>query len=396
MEGKNIVKNKEVTSSSSKFPLNYDCMYELFKRLDGIDACMNLAESCDELQTIADWTFKTKFNKVTIDFGTLVDIDRLLYHVGPFVQSLTLKLFNKSRYTDGDLAKIRKACVELKSLTIIGFERNQFNEYPFGGACDDYKLESLTLAHCKFAYDEDIFKNITTLKSLNMVCCLGVSNNAMKKCFTNNQEINSYVCAAGSMPSFELLQLLPNLERLGWCKQDSKTFDPSILSKLKSLRSLLLHCNNENVNNVLTELGTRKDIQELELTKVVVDENTFELVKSLNKLRRLRITTSRKYVFTSSNEFPSSLETLKLDGFHLSERRVISLITTQESLGNINLANCVLSTKREFSSMADLIVQKCNVGQRKVSLTLNKFGELSTKVSKFGAFVKTQLNALLI
>lgn len=39
MEVANNLKNE----SMDKFPLNYDCMFALFKRL-GIDECMSLAE----------------------------------------------------------------------------------------------------------------------------------------------------------------------------------------------------------------------------------------------------------------------------------------------------------------------------------------------------------------
>ncbi len=380
MEGKTIVENEVSTSSSQKFPLNYDCMYELFKRLDGIDECMNLAESCDGLQVVADWIFKTKFNKIAIDFKTCDDIDRLLYHVGPFVRSLELKLFYKFQYTNGDLTKIWETCKELKNFTLIGFEQKKFNEHPLGSACDGYKLESLTLAHCSFTYGEDIFKSITTLKSLNIVNCSGVSNVAMKNCLMNNQEINSFLCDSQTLKYNELLPLLPNLERVA-LHHNRSNFDSSLLLKLKSLRSLTLHCNNENVNDVLTDLAKRKDIEELELTNVVINANTFDLVKSLSKLRLLSITTTRKHALTSSIDFPSSLETLKLGGFQLSERRIVSLITNQEKLRNVNLANCAVITKRGFDSMADVILRKCSIGQRKVSLTLNSFGERLPKVS---------------
>lgn len=377
MEAKNI--SECGLAAASRFPLNFDCVYEIFHRL-GIDECMNLAEAYDGMQSVADWIFKTKFNKITIDFEKRMDIDRILYHIGPFVQSLKLVLFDKFWYTEEDLFKIQETCTELKCLELMGFDGRDVEENPFNGVSDN--LEVLTLFHCYLAEDDDFFNGFTNLKSLNIVGCTGISNIALQKCFQNNQRITSFVCDNQNLNYSELLQLLPNLEQLG-LHYDSRRMDLSVLSILKSpIRSLTLHCHNGNVNvnNLVSELAFKKDLEELELNNVFADGNTFEIIKSFRQLQRLAITT-RSCKFTSTNELPHKLKTLKLGGFHISQRQIVSLIEQRKHLENIHIAESILTTKRGFNSMANSM-RKCNLFEnRKVNLILTTSGDKSSKVN---------------
>lgn len=58
------------------FPLNLDCVFEVFKRLEN-DDCMNLAEAYDGVQSVADWIYKWKFNDVDILYDESNDMDRI-------------------------------------------------------------------------------------------------------------------------------------------------------------------------------------------------------------------------------------------------------------------------------------------------------------------------------
>lgn len=375
MEAKNLLDNG---STALSFPLNYDCMFALFQRLR-MEECMNLAEAYEGLQSVADWTFKTKFNNVTINFDKSIDINRFLYHVGPFVKTLELMLFHKFRYTEEDLVKIQEQCTELKNLTLRGFERSDVKYNPF---CSAHKLESLTLGYCSLAEDDDFFNRFTNLKSLNIVGCKKISNIAMRKCFENNQGITSFASMTQNLMYSELLHLLPNLERLG-LHYDSTSMDLSFLSKLPSLRALTLRCTNGdvNLNAILSDLAMNTDLEELELNNVSIDEKTFKIIKSFGKLKQLVVTT-HKYTFTSSNELPCNLKTLKLGGFNISQRQLVMLITQQEHLQNINLADCRLMTRMGFNSIADSIVRTCNLDEnRKVNLILTTSKDRSPKVS---------------
>lgn len=98
-------------------------LHELFQRL-GIEECMNVAEAYNGLQSVADWMFNVKFNKVTVNFDKRMDIDRIFYHIGPFVQSLKLLLFHNIWYTLEELLKIQGSCTQMKSLYLMGFAQS--------------------------------------------------------------------------------------------------------------------------------------------------------------------------------------------------------------------------------------------------------------------------------
>jgi hypothetical protein len=128
-------------------------------------------------------------------------------------------------------------------------------------------------------------------------------------------------------------------------------------------------------------LAKKNDLVELEINNVTVDGKTIEIIKTFRKLQLLVVST-RNCKFTSPNELPLKLTTLKLKGFHISQRQVVSLIKQREHLEKVLLADCILNSKKSFHSIADSIVQGCNLKQnRKVNLILTTSGEKSSKVS---------------
>lgn len=342
MEAKQNLKNG---STDSRFPLNLDCVIQLFKRLE-LEDCVNLAEAYEGLKSAADFIFKTKFKKVTFSFDKCIDIDRILYHVGPYVQSLQLELLDEFQYKKEDMKKIRESlieaqstCKELKSLKIM---RSQQCRYPF----------------------------------------CGVNNIAINKCFENYEGITSFFCDAPTLIYPQLLRRLPNLKRLG-LHYDSRLTDLGFLTELNSLRSLTLHFHNVSVNNnsLLSELAIKNDLEELELYNMFVDEKTFDIIKLFRKLQLLTITSPQgRYML--SNEFPLQLKTLKLGGFRICQRQIVSLIEQRKHLGNVHLADCIMNTTRDFNSIANSIGQKVrNLDGRKVKMTLASSGDNSSKVN---------------
>lgn len=341
---------------------------------------MNLAESFDGLQCIADWTFKTKFNKIQMDFES--PIDRILRHAGPFARSLELMLVHKTYYSIENLIKIQETCRQLKALKLSGFQHNDLEDQSLingnSGFVDE--VEVLSLEYCCFSSDDPFFTRFTNLTSFNMLGS-GITYNALKKCLRNNPGIRSFVSDIQTPKYLELLLSLPNLERLS-LHHSSRMLGSSILLRLQSLRSVALYCNNEYINDTLDEFASKKDLVELELNNVKVSSNTFEMLKTFSNLQRLAITT-RSYVLTSSNALPMSVKTLKLSGFqHLSVRRIVSLIMLHKNLENIHFANCTISKNRDIASIANIIVRKCNleVEQRKLDLTLTSTSWEESKV----------------
>lgn len=382
MEAKHISENE---STAASFPLNYDCLVQLFKRMD-LEECMNMAEAYEELQCAADFVYKTKFNKLSINFDVCINIDRILYHVGPYVQSLELQLLggcsyaaDKMKVIQENLLKIQATCKELKSLKIIGFEGCR---YPFCGAADTF--EELTLSYCHLEKDDDFFNNLNclNLKSLKIMNCTDVSDIAIEQCFLNNQGIKSFVCDSPSLMYRHLLRRLPNLERVE-LRYDSRLMNLSFVTRLNSLRSLTLHCENgnENNNSILSELATISGLEELQLYNAVVDGKTFEILKTFRNLQLLTVT-SPTGRFIMSHELPLQLKTLKLGGFRSSQRQIVLLISQREHLKNIHLADCILNTKRDFNSIANSIGQQVrNLDGRKVNMTMTTSSDKSSKVN---------------
>lgn len=157
----------------------------------------------------------------------------------------------------------------------------------------------------------------------------------------------------------------------------------SFLTRLNSLHSLTLHCENGNVdhNSILSELATMSGLEELQLYNAFVDAKTFETLKSFRNLQLLTVTSSTGR-FIMSNELPLQLKTLKLAGFHVSQRQIVLLISQREHLKNINLADCILNTKRDFNAIANSIGQQVrNSVCAKVNMTMTTSNDKSPKVN---------------
>lgn len=371
------VLGKESTTKTT-FPLNYDCLFEVFQWL-GLQECMNLAEAYDGLQWIADWFFKRKFNKFTFDFED--PIHRVLYHAGPSMKSLTL-ILDKFSFTESDLIEIRDTCKQLQCLTLNGFDRKTATNKPFGNATDTMKV--LTLNNCSIANDVDFFGVTENLKCLNLVRCRDMKNIAVKKCFEKNIGIESFSCDNQFHFFPQLLHLLPNLKKLSLVYH-SRHMKLDSLSKLQSLRHLTLHCFDENVNDILTDLRKNNILEELVLNDVAVDGNTFGLIKSFHNLRLLVVTAHN--IELPSLALPAKLNTLKLGGFHIVDVDISTLVKQLAYLTDLQLDNCGLDRNgyliSDFDSMADLIVEELNEhADRQLNISITSFVDNSLEVSR--------------
>lgn len=359
-------------NTTAKFPVNYDCAFEMFERL-GFNECMNLAEAYDELQCVADRIYKRKFNKFTFDFTE--PIDRILYHAGPSVKSLTL-ILNKTNVKATDLIKISDTCKQLQRLTLKGFHREIIGNNPFASVIDN--LEVLSLQNCCLADDEDFFGDSKNLKSLNLLGCRGVQNITLKNCFEKNEGITSFTCDTPQLFYPRLLLLLPKLERVS-LRYSSRHMHLNMLSKLQSLRHLTLRCWDENVNDILADLAKTNILEELVLIDVAVDADTFAIIKAFKNLQLLVVTT-HNCEFPSSDALPTSLKTLRLGGFSIADHIISPLVKRLTNLEDFHLSNCELERSgysiTDFDSMADLVLDELNGhNDRQLDMILTSFFE---------------------
>lgn len=368
MEVKQIL---DKITTTEKFPLNYDCVYYVFQWLD-LNDCISFVEAFEGLQCVADWTYKRKFTKLTFDF--VQPIDRILYQVGPFLTSLTL-IMKTPRFTENDLIKIRDTCKQLRSLHITGFDRKAV-EMNLLCVVPNH-LETLTLDRCSIARDESFFQTTKNLKCLNMIHCRHMTNIAMNVAFENNQGIESFVCVSRYLSYTQLLQRLPNLERT--MIDYSRHVELNSLSNLKSLRHFTLFAYGRNVNEILIDLAKINILEELVLNYVAVDGNTFEILKSFQKLKLLVVTT-KNCDFPSSDALPSNLRALKLGGFRIVRHNILSLVRRLKYLEDIYLRDCEMDSKGNHGSITDFLYQELRHTNRKLNITVTIFRDQSVQV----------------
>lgn len=373
----------ESVSTVDTFPMDYDCAFELFERV-GFEECMSLAEAYIELRPIANRMYKRKFNKLAFDFQQ--PIDRPLRHAGPTAKSLILTL-NGANFKTRDLIKIRRKCKQLRCLTLNGFDMKNFRCNPFINF-GNRQLEELTLNKCSLAYDVNFFDGYKELKSFNMFDCNEMHFAAIDSCFKNNPGINSFTCNDQYFQIPQLLMLLPNLERLS-LRYHRRYMTLDMLSVLPSLRYLTLICSGSNANDVLAELGKSNRLEELVLVDVHITQLTFPLIKSLQNLKLLAITSSKGCPFPASKDLPTNLTKLKLEGFRIDNGNIAPVVGRLPHLGNMLLKGCELPHDEfwvsDFDWMSDLIIEDLTDrhAHRRLNVAVEAKYDQSPKVSNF-------------
>lgn len=364
--------NRTIVENGTSVPLlqlNYDCLLELFKYL-GFKECMHLAEAYEELQCVADWTYKTKCAKFTYNFTDAVEL--VFYHIGPFVRSLTLIMDNVD-CTERNLQQIHDACSQLKELTLVEFDRRTVVNMPFSG-----RLDSLSLERCSLADDEDFFLPFNNLKTLNISRCRDISSAAIKKCFEDNSEIQSFTCDSQYLPHSQLLSLLPDIEQL----RVSIRINQVKLRTSKKLRNLTLECLNRSPNETLTDLALNNNVEKLVLHDAQIDENTFDRISALDKLQFLALTTFGS-TFHPAAALPPKLKCLQLGGFEITQATIRSLIKDLKYLEVLHLADCALDCDGNFDAIAESMVRMLSFCKsREINLILTDGRDRSLEVYK--------------
>ncbi|XP_037051353.1 uncharacterized protein LOC119085675 [Bradysia coprophila] len=364
---KNQMMEVENNSTAETFPLNYDCSYELFKHV-GFEECINLAEAYHGLRPVAKWICERRFNKFALDFQK--PVNRILSYAGRTATALILTL-NKARYTPRDLIKIHRACKQLRCLTLNGFDMEKFQCNPFANFGNG-KLEELTLNECSLANEISFFDGYRNLKSFNIFNCEDMNVFAIQRCFKINRLI-SFTCNDQFFQVPQMLTLLPTLERLS-LRYNHSHMTLDMLSQLPSLRCLTLLCDHDNINDVLADLGKSNRLEELALVDVDINERTFPLIKSLQNLKLLSITTSTNSCsFPASNDWPTNLKKLKLEGFRIANGNIAPVVEQLINLEDMLLKNCELLRNdfwvSDFDWMADLVID--DLSGKRMHRTLN-------------------------
>ncbi|XP_037052015.1 uncharacterized protein LOC119085671 [Bradysia coprophila] len=126
-------------------------------------------------------------------------------------------------------------------------------------------------------------------------------------------------------------------------------------------------CDEDNINDVLVDIGKSNRLEELDLRGIDIDEETFPLIKSLPNLKILSvISASADTTFPESKDFPSNLKTLTLEGFQIANGNIASLVKSLRHLENLFLRSCELLHHdlwlSDFDLMTNVIIEVLTEG----------------------------------
>lgn len=317
---------------TSIFVLNNDCLLEIFKYL-GLDDSINFAASCSTLLMVADQAFKKKFSQFTIDRNMMNEekiawLDRVLWYIGPHILSLTLDWAWQTSQND-ILRKVQKGCVNLNCLVLAHCDVSDFQDLDF-----ILSVQMLTLNKCILDRKRNIFQHFLYLKFLHFYHCSGIRPCALKQCFENNSDIENLAFIGYG---FDVLKIV------------------GTLTQLQHLTKLKLNCQMENLNNFLFELASRGIMEELELFRIKIDYNTFNVLKLFEKLRLLVLDQCTDLLELNST-LPLSLKHLQLKCFTISFETFISTIRQLKNLENFDLYCCYCTPPDSESILFDDIL----------------------------------------
>lgn len=199
-----------------------------------------------------------------------------------------------------------------------------------------------------------VFRGYTNLHSLNIFHSSEMSD-ACEVLFRNNRLITSFTCDDMYFP-MDLLLSLRNLERL-LISSHSSFMCLHVLPSLSALRHLTLICQDndiEHINNVLQELGS-SHLEGLALVDVSLNQRTLPTIKSMQNLKLLSVSSLNLYPL-STEDLPTTLQQLKLDGFLINKGQIASLVERLQHLKNLLLKDCqVFHNDCNFDQMAAFI-----------------------------------------
>lgn len=375
----------EVKSGSrvESFPLGDVVAFEIFELLNFTD-CMSLAEAFKGLEPVSCRFFKRKFNKLTIESS--VGLDRILRHIGSSLKSLSIYL-DEDSLTESDVMQIGDECKDLRCLYIYGYDKKKFESNPFANFLNNKKLEELTFSNSCFDSDIDFFNAFHNLKTVNFKKC-NIHTHTVSSCFANNPDICSFTCNDQYFMVPRLLLMLKNLERLSLL-YDSQLMKLDVLGQLQSLRCLTLLCHKKivNVNNVLADLVKVNRLEQLVLVNIEIDEGTFALLKSLERLKFLGINSNNsERLLSASVELPTNLKTLRLAEFRITNGFIASTLKKLKQIENLNFENCEVEYNGiwldGFDWMAHLMIKHFSGIHRQLNVAISTCDYSYPAVSK--------------
>lgn len=325
-------KHNSKQGTTSLVDINFDCLRYIFELLEFGDL-ISLAETCTTFANVTDSIFRKKFKDFT--FNRRLDglsnkaIDRIVYHIMPYVTTLRLEVYDNVEYV---LSRVDEDNEKLKNIVI--------STHWFGNNTSLKPLKHvkcLKLDYCNLGKNENFFTNFCNLKTLTMVSC-GFNMNL----FENNETITSLFIHIDGNHQLDALPL--NLERLCFYKHNVNLNALLKLNRLKSLKLLggipgsMINRNTRlGGKNILIELGKKGILEELAILEYILDENTFGIFESFKSLHVLALKMGEIFEWKPSLVFPPNLKHLKLGLIQFSTSDIVKLIDQLTFLKDIHI-----------------------------------------------------------
>lgn len=379
--------------------LNEKCLLKVFEYLE-IKDHMNLAKTCVSLKKVLDVKIP-KYSTFVLDRKIVAKgekyIDGILTQIGRHVTSLTFRCvckYDKNYSCSRVLNRID--CTKLTSLAIHDLSmlcQNDMHLHSF------VNVEILTLKSSMTTFDKhflkNFLKNFRKLKSLNLLYGTFESDE-LKMLFKSNPDIESLVVRrVDHVFDCELLKLIPKVEILLLDTFDWYINNLNCVQTLDRITKLRLNCEKKNLNKLMSEMARKGILEELELHAFKVNDKFFEILKSFDKLRLLRLDYAdnrnhyepNNWKLVASTKWPSELQHLRLETFELTHSSFFSTIRQLNRLESIDFGLCRIarSDKSQFKDLEQLsgeiteVIEVCN-RQHRLNVVMPK--ELLWKKSR--------------
>lgn len=331
--------------------LNDVCLLEVSKHLD-IHDTINLAKTCHHWKDVAEKMLFKRYTELTVNRSMLMNghISDVLSHVGQYVETLKCNLNG----VNGELEKrfwsaVNNKCKCLKSIVIeLWSEQTVQNFTDF----DCFKsVEKLDLDECTLRTGSKFSLSFRNLKHL---CCSNSLTEAdLKALFKSNSNLIalSYMGRMGMGSTIRCFEMVPKIEALRTAIPYVPDYETLI--NFNNLKKLDLWCEYRNINDLLIRLANKGIIEELDLSMILCDQRTFEILKRFTKLQLLSIENLSGITIKPTTNWPPNLKYLALEDFKISVETLLSTIKQLKVLEKIDLFSCGC-IKRELRKFNDL------------------------------------------
>lgn len=349
-------------STTTLLNVDTNCLLKIYGMLKFRDR-MSLAETCKQFEFVSQLIFSKskifvfKKNNKKRTHNVIKYIDRVFYHIGPYLETL----FLSEEYA---LTKIDKNVVNLKNLVLAYV--NLVHDYSTCEALNH--IEFLMLFGCDFKKNKSFFKMISNLKYLIVKDCRGLKRRSLQKFFTKNVKIVSVILDNPSDFQIKMLPLLVNIETLSLTRgiDEEMPLDISMLPQLKQLKSLQIKGPRfYPVFDTLIEFAKNGTLERLVIDVHHFDEETFGILSSFERLQFLDLGMEKTTPWNSLLALPPNLKQLTLRQFQISTTDIATLMRGLTSVENIQFSCCIIMDNngrkiRNFIQKCEHIVSAIN------------------------------------